>query len=64
VRLLAVEGCGAIGKLLDKQDCITSILPIIISFSQVHFARFVYYSVLFRLYFLDCLLLCNLPAAP
>jgi len=27
VRLLAVEGCAAIGKLLDKQDCITSILP-------------------------------------
>lgn len=38
MRLLAVEGCAAIGKLLDKQDCINSILPIILAFAQVHFS--------------------------
>ena len=35
VRLLAVEGCGALGKLLEPQDCVAHILPIIVNFSQV-----------------------------
>ncbi|CAI7784492.1 unnamed protein product [Closterium sp. NIES-54] len=34
VRLLAVEGCAAVGKLLEKKDCISSILPVILSFAQ------------------------------
>ncbi|XP_047165420.1 serine/threonine-protein phosphatase 2A 65 kDa regulatory subunit A beta isoform-like [Vigna umbellata] len=37
VRLLAVEGCAALGKLLEPQDCVTHILPVIVNFSQVHF---------------------------
>jgi len=35
VRLLAVEGCAALGKLLEPQDCAAHILPVIIAFSQV-----------------------------
>lgn len=35
VRLLAVEGCAALGKLLEPQDCIAHILPVIVNFSQV-----------------------------
>ena len=35
VRLLAVEGCAALGKLLEPQDCIANILPVIVNFSQV-----------------------------
>lgn len=35
VRLLAVEGCAALGKLLDPQDCVGHILPVIVNFSQV-----------------------------
>lgn len=35
VRLLAVEGCGALGKLLEPQDCVAHILPVIVNFSQV-----------------------------
>ena len=35
VRLLAVEGCAALGKLLEPQDCVTHILPVIVNFSQV-----------------------------
>lgn len=35
VRLLSVEGCAALGKLLEPADCITAILPVIVSFSQV-----------------------------
>jgi serine/threonine-protein phosphatase 2A regulatory subunit A len=35
VRILAVEGCAALGKLLEPQDCVENILPVIISFSQV-----------------------------
>ena len=35
VRLLAVEGCAALGKLLEPQDCVAHILPVIVSFSQV-----------------------------
>jgi hypothetical protein len=35
VRLLAVECCASLGKLLERQDCVTHVLPIIISFSQV-----------------------------
>ena len=28
VRLLAVKGCAALGKLLEPQDCVAHILPI------------------------------------
>lgn len=35
VRLLAVEGCAALGKLLESQDCVAHILPVIVNFSQV-----------------------------
>lgn len=35
MRLLAVEGCGALGKLLEPQDCVAHILPVIVNFSQV-----------------------------
>ncbi|RRT55420.1 hypothetical protein B296_00048473 [Ensete ventricosum] len=34
VRLLAVEGCAALGKLLEPQDCVAHILPLIVNFSQ------------------------------
>ncbi|KAF9593164.1 hypothetical protein IFM89_020460 [Coptis chinensis] len=34
VRLLAVEGCAALGKLLEPQDCVAHILPVIVNFSQ------------------------------
>lgn len=33
--MLAVEGCAALGKLLDPQDCVGHILPVIVNFSQV-----------------------------
>ena len=36
VRLLAVEGCAALGKLLEPQDCVAHILPVIVNFSQVN----------------------------
>ncbi|KAL6582776.1 hypothetical protein OROMI_004854 [Orobanche minor] len=36
VRLLAVEACAALGKLLEPQDCVAHILPVIVIFSQVH----------------------------
>lgn len=36
VRLLAVESCAALGKLLEPQDCVTHILPVIVNFSQVN----------------------------
>lgn len=35
VRLLAVEGCAALGKLLEPHDCVAHILPVIVNFSQV-----------------------------
>jgi serine/threonine-protein phosphatase 2A regulatory subunit A len=35
VRLLAVEGCATLGKLLEPADCIAQVLPVIVSFSQV-----------------------------
>ena len=35
VRLLSVEGCAALGKLLEPQDCVAHILPVIVNFSQV-----------------------------
>ncbi|KAF3489219.1 hypothetical protein F2Q69_00054270 [Brassica cretica] len=35
VRLLAVEGCAALGKLLEPQDCVARVLPVIVNFSQV-----------------------------
>jgi serine/threonine-protein phosphatase 2A regulatory subunit A len=38
VRLLAVEGCAALGKLLEPQDCVAHILPVIVNFSQVYIA--------------------------
>ncbi|GFZ16118.1 protein phosphatase 2A subunit A2 [Actinidia rufa] len=34
VLLLAVEGCATLGKLLEPQDCVQHILPVIVSFSQ------------------------------
>ncbi|KAF3515131.1 hypothetical protein F2Q69_00007997 [Brassica cretica] len=34
VRLLAVEGCAALGKLLEPQDCVARILLVIVNFSQ------------------------------
>ena len=37
VRLLAVENCASLGKLLTQQDCVASVLPVIIGFSQVLF---------------------------
>lgn len=37
VRLLAVEGCAALGKLLEPADCVANVLPVIVSFSQVGF---------------------------
>jgi hypothetical protein len=36
VRLLAVEGCAALGKLLEPQDYVAHILPVIVNFYQVH----------------------------
>ncbi|KAL0760017.1 hypothetical protein Bca101_076167 [Brassica carinata] len=35
VRLLAVEGCAALGKLLEPRDCVARVLPVIVNFSQV-----------------------------
>ncbi|GJX01225.1 hypothetical protein Tco_0185138 [Tanacetum coccineum] len=35
VRLLTVEGCASLGKLLKPEDCVAHILPIIVNFSQV-----------------------------
>ena len=35
VRLLTVEGCGPLARLLNKEDAVRSILPIVQSFSQV-----------------------------
>ncbi|KAE8666074.1 Serine/threonine-protein phosphatase 2A 65 kDa regulatory subunit A beta isoform [Hibiscus syriacus] len=35
--LLAVEGCAALGKLLEPQDCVAHILPVIVSFSQENY---------------------------
>lgn len=35
VRLLAVEGCAALGKLLEPKNCVAHILPVIVNFSQV-----------------------------
>jgi hypothetical protein len=42
VRLLAVEGCPALGKLLEPQDCVAHILPVIINFSQVCYSLHTY----------------------
>jgi hypothetical protein len=36
VCLLVVEGCAALGKLLEPQDCVSHILQVIVNFSQVH----------------------------
>lgn len=49
VRLLAVEGCAALGKLLEPQDCVAHILPVIVNFSQVHF-QLVYLLAALRLH--------------
>eukprot|EP00898_Chlorokybus_atmophyticus_P001885 jgi/Chlat1/2698/Chrsp180S08752 len=35
VRLLAVEDCSAFGRLLDRNDCIMHVLPIIRAFAQL-----------------------------
>lgn len=40
VRLLAVEGCAALGKLLEPADCVANVLPVIVSFSQVGDSQF------------------------
>ena len=37
VRLLAVESCASLGKLLEPQDCVAHILGVIVNFSQVHY---------------------------
>lgn len=42
VRLLAVEGCAALGKLLEPQDCVAHILPVIVNFSQVQLWTFAF----------------------
>ncbi|KAK4375533.1 hypothetical protein RND71_006210 [Anisodus tanguticus] len=34
VRLLAVEDCAALGKLLEPKDCVAQILPVIVNFAQ------------------------------
>ncbi|KAL0678650.1 hypothetical protein Bca4012_006631 [Brassica carinata] len=34
VRLLAAEGCAALGKLLDPQDCVARILHVTVNFAQ------------------------------
>jgi serine/threonine-protein phosphatase 2A regulatory subunit A len=34
VRLLAVEGCATLGKLLEPADCVAQVLPVIVGFSQ------------------------------
>lgn len=30
-----MEGCAALGKLLEPADCVANVLPVIVSFSQV-----------------------------
>lgn len=54
VRLLAVEGCAALGKLLEPQDCVAHILPVIVNFSQVYWALIVWYGKKCILYPLGC----------
>ncbi|KAI3515801.1 hypothetical protein L1887_14705 [Cichorium endivia] len=34
VRLLSVEACASLGKLLQPEDCVAHILPVIVNFSQ------------------------------
>ncbi|KAL5973971.1 hypothetical protein ACLOJK_030631 [Asimina triloba] len=34
VRVLAVEGCAVLGKLLEPQDCVPHILPVTVNLSQ------------------------------
>jgi hypothetical protein len=46
VRLLAVEGCAALGKLLEAQDCAAHILPVIVNFSQVYFHSLSYIATI------------------
>ncbi|CAN7034437.1 unnamed protein product [Brassica rapa subsp. trilocularis] len=50
VRLLAVEGCAALGKLLEPQDCVARILPVIVNFSQQDKSWRVRYMVANQLY--------------
>jgi hypothetical protein len=35
VRLLAVESCGAFAAALSKEDCASSLLPVVQKFAQV-----------------------------
>ena len=35
VRLLAVESCGAFAQALTKEDCTSSLLPVVLRFAQV-----------------------------
>ncbi|CAN7127496.1 unnamed protein product [Brassica rapa subsp. narinosa] len=50
VRLLAVEGCAALGKLLEPQDCVARVLPVIVNFSQQDKSWRVRYMVANQLY--------------
>lgn len=38
MRLLAVESCGAFAAALSKEDCSTSLLPVVQKFAQVRTA--------------------------
>ena len=38
VRLLAVESCGAFAAALSKEDCASSLLPVVQKFAQVGIA--------------------------
>ncbi|CAN6873038.1 unnamed protein product [Brassica oleracea] len=50
VRLLAVEGCAALGKLLELQDCVARVLSVIVNFSQQDKSWRVRYMVANQLY--------------
>ncbi|CAF1974606.1 unnamed protein product [Brassica napus] len=50
VRLLAVKGCAALGKLLEPQDCVARVLPVIVNFSQQDKSWRVRYMVANQLY--------------
>ncbi|CAN6841033.1 unnamed protein product [Brassica oleracea] len=50
VRLLAVEGCAALGKLLEPRDCVARVLPVIVNFSQQDKSWRVRYMVANQLY--------------
>jgi hypothetical protein len=40
MRFLTVEGCAALGKLLELANCVAQVFPVIVGFSQVgHFSH-------------------------